>query len=1053
MGIIIFLVLFFRCIRKSALSFILAASLAVLFCLHSLCFWSLNSTELYVSFPSVAFFRDYIHEFAEMYYDNPIPYKTFDSFLENEYKSYLSDYGGTDSAKTMDANLFPSDGEAQSASSGQNEPSALAEYIRGLFADKAFSIILTIFVLSVLLFCFHLLLIPRYCKKLKEQIGNYTHLWMGNNNLEDILISIDIVRNGSVTRSDLCTFMRRKIFDADGCYFLTGQAGEGKSVALMRIALMVIGERQAKSWGRKGRQRKKIPVLLPIPEIDFTGNSRLDEQLSAKVIQIYGEKLPYLFLDAISRRLKNVLKTYFIRGNIVVLLDGYDEVNENNRYKFISCLEELRELYPKCSYIVSSRTYVFNSDNYILKEATILNMSPLNKEQMYEFILKWGFTAKNAKEAYHKIAYNSQLSHLAMNALLLTLICYLFDLKVELNPKSITDFYTAATSCLLETWESNKRIQKRLSVSPQVKQESLAAIAYYQLKTNQVWSDKENLVRAIREIADRNGLVPEKIIEEISIQSGILETNRKNTYHFYHRSFHEYFAAWHIVRNAMDSEVEGLESEQYYNLISFYLALKDDESITRKLLSKRKGNHRFIGHVLSHCHVNDNDFVLDYVKTCLNSLDTQSTPAFKELGELTIRYPHICPLVDEWISGVYSQSEDVAVMQNCIIAKTYYEDSLKLARLLAQDFSEASIGDLILLSDDTMDEVIFQYIKIDTNYLKSILDIITGIHKYDLLFRMMTRNSNEKIKDIIFGCFLHSTKEAVFLDWMETKEFLHYEEDNVQKTIQGYIRKYRWCRNGLSSVMIENFYVLVWHALQMLEDGNYPFCLEKIDNGIKFITTYIKNTENVSEVRNYLIDIPHYEVHALVEFDYHWKKASKKSRHTFSKDPVAMAWIFAFAIISVNILLMLYYIKNTDLYRPMLRQRYLLESEMAELFRTSPETFQILKGHDIADIQISKYIPFNGSYLLFSAAINLLQKLLHDHLAKYAFKKSQIVYHMLIAAIALNVYFTMIQEKGFRLGFMVLCIVILILGIIQHKNNFPSFKQPQFTSIREYLRG
>lgn len=1050
--ITIFLFLFFRYIRKSILSFLFVLGLTVSFCMHIVCFWNLNSTRLYVSFPSVQLFTDYIHKFGDTYYDDSVPFSTFDAFLQNEYKSYIFDTNETDGIKNADEVLAPSEDQAQNILWGENELSDFAEYIKGLFTDKVFSIVLTMFFLGFLLLCFHSLLIPRYCKKLKEQIGNYTHLWMGDNTLEDILISIDIVKNGTVKRSDLCTFMRGEIFDTNGCYFLTGQAGEGKSVALMRIALMVIGERRAKSFGRKDRQHKKIPVLLPIPEIDYTGKGKLDEQLSAKIIQIYREKLPYLFIDAIGHRLKNILKTYFIRGNIVVLFDGYDEVNENNRYQFISCLKKLMKLYPKCTYIVSSRTYVFNSDNYGFQEAAILNMSPLNKEQMYEFILKWGFTAESAKELYHKIATNYQLSHLSMNALLLTLICYLFDLKMELNPRSITDFYTAATACLLDAWESNKKIQKRVYVSLQVKQEALAAIAYYQLKTKQAWSSKEDLVKAIREVADRNGLLPEKIIEEISIQSGILETSRKNTYHFYHRSFHEYFAALHIVRNAMDSEIEELESEQHYNLITFYIAIKDDETITRELLSKRKENHQFVGYILSQCYINDNDFVLDYARTCLNYIDAQNISAFKKLGELTSHYPHIRPLVDKWISNTYSHTDDIAVKFNCIIAKTYYEDELEMAYLLAQDFSEASIGDLILLSDDTMDEIIFQYVKIDTNYLKSILDIIAGMRKYDLLFRMMTGSSDEKIKDIIFECFLNSTKETIFLEWMETKEFLYYEETSAQRTIQDYIRKYRWCRNGLSSVMIENFYVLVWHALQMLEDENHPFCLDKMDNGIKFIATYIKNVESVSQVTNYLIDIPGFKVNALIEFDYHWKKASKKSLHTFSKDPVVMTWIFSFTIVSTNILLMMYYIKNTCAYQPILRERYLLESRMAEIFRTSPETFQVLKGHDIANIQISKYTPFNGSYLLFSTAINLLQKMLHGFLAKYAFKMYQIVYHMLIAAMAVNVYFTMIQEMGFRAAFLLLSIAIMILGIIQHKNNYPSFKQPQFNLIRKYLK-
>lgn len=295
-------------------------------------------------------------------------------------------------------------------------------------------------------------------------------------------------------------------------------------------------------------------------------------------------------------------------------MDGYDEINENKRYEFTRLLEKMQHEYSKCIFIVSSRTYVFREDKYpVLRAGTILNLSALSKEQMYEFINKWNFKRKNGKELYHKILVSPQLDHLASNVLILTLICYMFDCNVKIEHDTIVDFYIEASKCLLESWEKDKRIQKRTELPLRVKEEALAAFAYYQLRNSETWTCRSKIVESIKECADKYGNTPDDILKEISLQASILEITPKGKYRFYHRSFYEFYAALYMANNGINLDIVENEVELHCNLISFYLSLKKDIQFTTKILHRHKDKQKFVSQIIRYCEIDDKVFVSEHI--------------------------------------------------------------------------------------------------------------------------------------------------------------------------------------------------------------------------------------------------------------------------------------------------------------------------------------------------------------------------------------------------------------------------------------------------------
>lgn len=345
----------------------------------------------------------------------------------------------------------------------------------------------------------------------------------------------------------------------------------------------------------------------------------------------------------------------------------------------------------------------------------------------------------------------------------------------------------------------------------------------------------------------------------------------------------------------------------------------------------------------------------------MENIEHGNIEMFKEVGELAQRYPYTRDVVRKKMNLIYERGETTQVKQNCFIALTYFENSNLLAKFLVDDFSPEEIVEIILMADDTFDHVIYYLAdeNLDVSYLKEIFEGVARAYKYDLLFRMMAGRDKYEIKKLIMGTFLHCTTDAIFLEWVEDKELLKYEDDETADQIHRYIRKYGWCNGRFSPSLVMNLYVIIWYTMKLLDDKRYHFELDKINNGVKFIVTYLKNIDRKQQVKNYLIDIRGFKAITLVEFDFHWKKANRKKLNTLSKDPIFMNRLMLMSVFLSNIATAFYYLSRTIDAPMLLRKRALLEKLLAESFFINCNIF---KGYDILDLQISRYMKLNSSF-------------------------------------------------------------------------------------------
>lgn len=1022
--------------------------------------WNDNSFKLCVQYPSINLMSEYMETFLKEYEGHSIPFDKKQEFFRNmRNKKY--DIEITDKSKKLQdliEKVRPNISNEKYEENREDMPLAIqyiSQYIFDEFWGKVISGIIMI-VLMINLFVFYRRsIIPKYCSRLEKNINEKKHLWMKENTLQDILISVRIFRENKINSKDLCTYFDKEIQQkGKGIYYILGQPGEGKSVALMRIALMVIEGRE-KFLSQKKKYFNKVPVLLSIAEItNLSSEDGLERNLLNYILTVATGKENSFYAKYFLKYWKHFFLRYLEQGKWIILLDGYDEVNADMRYIFTKKLQCFYEKYPNCIIVVTSRTYVFEADCYpILKRGERLCLSALTREQIYEFIFKWDFSRAEASQLYRRIIMNSQLEHLAENPFLLTLICYMYKNDAEIEKDNITDFYLEASRCLLKKWEKSKKIQNRVSISLEDKEDALAAFAYFQLKLSgdQSWMSKKEAIKAIEESAKMCGISPSSLLEEICLQSGIIVKNLfDENYGFYHRSFFEFYAALYIVRH--NCPIQDIEAElsQYHRLISFYLALKNDIVITRQMLYRHQSEYQFVRQTLRECRINDKNFVLSYVRDTLENIKKMDIAAYHELGELVRYYPYLREYVCPVMWKQFELTKNILEKQNCIVALSYFEDSAKLAKAAIQNFEEKDMIDLIRIANGATDNIIYHLAEeaADIVYLYNVLDGIAAISKYDLLFQLIMKCKDPEVKVFIMGSFLHSTRSHIFYEWLATKEFIKYETNQVAVVIQEMIKKYKWYNNDLSKTTITNIYVIIWYTLQLLDKKEYKFEYQKIDNRIKFVVTYIKNVTSKKDIRNYMIDIPDFKVRSIVEFHYHWKKGGSNYLKELGCNPVFLRYMLIFCIFVANVILSFYYISKTcnAVYLTEIRSR--LEYIISTSLFTDCSIFMV---NDIRNIQIGNNLFYDGIYISFAFLINVEQILIHKYLVALDFKYYFIIYYILTMLSTIFLYSIIVQEEIFRLVYLMLNIIIMFIGILKHKNNYPSFQLPQYRKIKEFL--
>ncbi len=248
-------------------------------------------------------------------------------------------------------------------------------------------------------------------------------------------------------------------------------------------------------------------------------------------------------------------------GKALILLDGLDEVREEDTKRIIGQIEQLSSQYPSNYFVITCR---IAAKEYTFGQFTEVEVADFNDEQIDTFAHNW-FRAKGdadrAKLFRENLNKNRRIKELASSPLLLTLLCLMFEDTTSF-PANRSELYKEGLDVLLKKWDGKRKIERDAvykNLSLKRKEDLLSQIALTTFENKEYFFKQGNLENYItdfiRNLPDAKTdpealhLDSEAVLKSIESHHGLLVERAKGIYSFSHLTFHEYFSAREIVES------------------------------------------------------------------------------------------------------------------------------------------------------------------------------------------------------------------------------------------------------------------------------------------------------------------------------------------------------------------------------------------------------------------------------------------------------------------------------------------------------------------------
>ena len=250
---------------------------------------------------------------------------------------------------------------------------------------------------------------------------------------------------------------------------------------------------------------------------------------------------------------QNDIITALQEKNLVLLMDGLDEIQSTIRENFDTDLEAFIKSYPGNTIIITSRP-VFSFITY--SKFSVFDIQELTKEQALELVQKLEFWDIAAKENFMKdLDRHLYTSHyqFASNPLLLTIMLMTYTTFGEV-PAKMHVFYSKAYETMARLHDASKGTFKRKLHSKLTPEEFAKYFAEFCARTytEEVLEFTERtfsayMAKVLKDsYAEFTGVQPRDFLLDLTDNLCIMYREGEK-YYFIHRSFQEYFAAVHFA--------------------------------------------------------------------------------------------------------------------------------------------------------------------------------------------------------------------------------------------------------------------------------------------------------------------------------------------------------------------------------------------------------------------------------------------------------------------------------------------------------------------------
>jgi formylglycine-generating enzyme required for sulfatase activity len=336
-----------------------------------------------------------------------------------------------------------------------------------------------------------------------------------------------------------------------------------------------------------------LPVFLPLRELKDLKRGRdtfIQNQLNSphlKTPQGFGKRL-------------------LLRGNLLLLLDGLDEVaNEQQREQVAGWIRDALQLHPSCRFVVTSRFAGYIQKARLGEHFLEMHLRPLTEKQVEIFIHNWykivekslakdpdqaeGIALEKADSLVERLREPDfrarRVFELTRNPLLLTNICLVHRHRGSL-PRKRARLYEECIDVLLEHWRGAKGLS--IGVTAQAGCRALQPAAYWlhseEGRTRAKASELAPRIEPVLKDVKWTQGTTEDFLRTIRDESGLLTGWGIDNYGFMHLGFQEYLAAREIRSRACDEpqvlqELASHFGESWWQEVGLLLLALEDPSL------------------------------------------------------------------------------------------------------------------------------------------------------------------------------------------------------------------------------------------------------------------------------------------------------------------------------------------------------------------------------------------------------------------------------------------------------------------------------------------
>lgn len=430
-------------------------------------------------------------------------------------------------------------------------------------------------------------------------IGIYNPADLQSPRLQEVYISLRLN-----TAKESPTILWDHVFDDKEKHMvILGQPGVGKSTLLDYLTLVFTGHINHPLRPKVGNP---LPIFIRLRDL---GKSDPKQTLLE------------LIESAETIDLKNIPSGYFERhlkgGNCIVLLDGLDEVlDENSHKRAVKEIQTFANEYPENWIVVTCRVAGWHGQLPNFKQYTVREF---DRDDVRQFIGAWyrevtrtaeinrlgvAPKAEAVREAQAKayqislqqsellwgaLLKNESLLRIARTPLILSLVTLVHKTREKDLPRGRERLYRECLDILLDIWDSKDKglPQPENAPSPKDKLHILKNIAFHFLANDILEMDKDGLTELVNPL--RSSLTKpidaSSLIQQIYERSGVLVEQAIGKYGFAHRALHDYLAASYIAEQGSDALlIEHAGEERWREVILIAIGLVSPKERANVLL-------------------------------------------------------------------------------------------------------------------------------------------------------------------------------------------------------------------------------------------------------------------------------------------------------------------------------------------------------------------------------------------------------------------------------------------------------------------------------------